>query len=80
MKRSAMTVRELIRILEGCNLELPVCYFDSKRQEYAELENNSLISRVWDETCSRWIISLNENGSSLQFRLNHDTYHDELEE
>jgi len=66
-----MKIKELIKVLNAYNPELPVCFFESSRQEYYEIdddESNS-ICRVWDDSHQEWILSLTESDNSLHYRL-----------
>jgi hypothetical protein len=64
-----MKVKELISLLEAYNLELPVCFFLNDRQEYAEIDDDGSVEKVWDEDFQKWIISLNENDDTLNYHL-----------
>jgi hypothetical protein len=66
-----MKIKELIKVLNAYNPELPVCFFESSRQEYCEIdddESNS-INRVWDDAHQEWILSLTEGDDTLYYRL-----------
>jgi hypothetical protein len=64
-----MKIKELITLLEAYNPELPVCFFMNDRQEYAEIDDDESIEKVWDENNQKWILSLNENDDSLKYLL-----------
>jgi hypothetical protein len=64
-----MNVSELTKKLHITERKLPVCYFDSKTQEYFEIEDDGSIEKVWDDNSGEWILSLNENDESLRYRL-----------
>jgi len=64
-----MKIKELITLLEAYNPELPVCFFINDRQEYAEIDDDESIEKVWDENNQKWILSLNENDDSSKYLL-----------
>jgi hypothetical protein len=64
-----MKVKELIALLSTYSPEFPVCFFLGYRQEYAEIDNNGSIEKIWDENNQRWILSLNENDESIIYGL-----------
>jgi len=62
-----MKIKELIKVLNAYNPELPVCFFESSRQEYCEIDDDesNWVARVWDDDHQEWILSLNEGNDSL---------------
>ena len=64
-----MKIRELIELLNAYNPDLPVCFFLNDRQEYAEIDDDGSVEKVWDENNQKWILSLNENDDSLKYHL-----------
>lgn len=64
-----MKIKELIDLLGAYNPELPVCFFLNDRQEYAEIDDDGSVEKVWDENFQKWILSLNENDDSLKYHL-----------
>jgi hypothetical protein len=66
-----MKIKELVSLLNAYNPDLPVCFFVNERQEYFEIDDDGSIEKVWDENSCSWILSLNENNDSLEYRL-HD--------
>ena len=64
-----MKIKDLIMLLEAYNPDLPVCFFIVPRQEYAEIDDDGSVEKVWDENNQKWILSLNENDDSLKYLL-----------
>jgi hypothetical protein len=65
-----MKVKELITLLQAYNPELPVCFFMNNHQEYAEIDDDGSVEKVWDENSQEWILSLNENDDTLMYHFN----------
>jgi desulfoferrodoxin (superoxide reductase-like protein) len=65
------TIKSVIERLNDFDKKLPVCYFDSKLNEYVEIEvDDGSIEKVWYENYQEWILSLNEDNKSLHYRFN----------